>query len=113
MPQYILGHQVRYWLVMHGSDSLEPACNTMQEFNIVGVGDMDTLLQSQDVAHMLKRCYSLQFNQRLHCLAAALSLNGNYVLCIQQTTHYLGDHFEVGLLWHMTIWHFPTIMNWH
>ena len=46
----------RYDIVytVHGSDSREPACNKMKDFNNAEVVETDSLLQSEDVVHMIK-----------------------------------------------------------
>ena len=52
----------------------------MQEFNNVGVIEEDSQFQFNKISHMIKRCYALEFNERLHGLVACLSVNNKHVL---------------------------------
>ena len=57
-------------------------------------------LDSESAITMLRRCYALEFHECLHGSTLRMSQNDKCALAIQhQTTRYLGDCYEVGLLW--------------
>ena len=66
----------------------------------VEVGEASASLQSEATVATLKRFYMLELHEHLHDTEVGMSLNDKHTLEIQQqTTYYLGDHYEVGLIW--------------